>query len=278
MHGGPGSGSTPAARRFFDPRAYRIVLLDQRGCGRSRPLVSSKTDLEQNTTQHIIRDLESLRVHLAIDRWVILGVSWGTTLAVAYSQAHPDRIAALVLACVTTTSSAEVEWLTRGVGRIFPQQWERFSAHVSPLPSDTRIVDAYASLLFDEHPSVSARAAHEWCAWEDSHVSLAPGYTPNRRFLDPDFRLHFSRIVTHYWRNAAFLSDRLLENAGTLNGLRAELIHGAYDVSSPLETAWELHKRWPTSRLNVVRDAGHGGGSMPDYIVAALDSFSGAGV
>lgn len=273
LHGGPGSGSTSTARRFFDPEMYRIVLFDQRGCGRSRPLVVAKPDLEHNTTQHLIRDIEALRVHLSIDRWVVLGVSWGTTLALAYAQVHPDRIAALVLASVTTTSTREVEWLTRGVGRIFPHEWRRFAGYVSSLRSDAGIVDGYASLLFHEDPSVSARAAQEWCAWEDAHVSLAPGYTPNRRFLDADFRLRFARIVTHYWRNAAFLGDRLIANAASLNGLRAELIHGAYDISSPPDTAWELHERWPTSRLNIVSDAGHGGGSMPDYIVAALDGF-----
>lgn len=274
LHGGPGSGCAPGARRFFDPAAYQIVLLDQRGCGRSRPLVRSRPDLEHNTTQHLVRDIELLRTHLSIDRWVVLGGSWGTTLALAYAQAHPDRVAGLVLASVTTTSAREVEWITRGVGRIFPQQWERFRSHIEPLLNSMDIVDAYAQLLFDEDPSVSAKAAEEWCAWEDSHVSLAPGRAPNPRFADADFRLRFARIVTHYWSNAAFLvQHQLLDNAVALNAIEGVLLRGAYDVSSPMETAWELHKRWPTSRFEVVSDAGHGGGSMSRQIVAALDGF-----
>jgi proline iminopeptidase len=274
FHGGPGSGCTIGARRFFDPKAYKIVLFDQRGCGRSRPLASCKADLENNTTQHLIADVESLRAHLSIERWVVLGSSWGTTLALAYAQAHPENIAALVLACVAMTSRREVEWLTCGVGRVFPRQWERFASFVSSYRSGASIVDAYAALLFDNDASLSERAAQEWCVWEDAHVSLLPGYASNPRFFDADFRLRFARIVTHYWRHAAFLEEnQLLNNAGVLSAIPGTLVHGAHDVSSPLETAWELHKRWPKSRLDVVSDAGHGGGSMPDHIVAALDDF-----
>lgn len=274
FHGGPGSGSTPAARRFFDAEAYRIVLFDQRGCGRSEPLLASRSDLDFNTTQHLIGDIELLRRHLSIDRWVVLGVSWGTTLALAYAQTHPDRVAALVLACVTTTSRREVEWLTRGVRRFFPQQWERFASHIPNALQNASIVDAYASLLWDGDTSVSAKAAKEWCAWEDAHVSLAPGYAPNKRFADPVFRLRFARLVTHYWRHAAFLGeDQLLKNANSLSAIPGILIHGVYDVSSPCETAWQLHKRWRGSQLHMVQDAGHGGGSMPEQVVSALDEF-----
>lgn len=275
LHGGPGSGCTPGARRFFDPRAYRIVLFDQRGCGRSEPLVTRKSDLARNTTGHLIADVEALRLQLGVERWVVLGVSWGTTLALAYAQACAGRVAALVLASVTTSSAREVDWITCGVGSLFPRQWERFAAHVSPLLKEMRIVDAYARLLWDEDPSVSASAAREWCAWEDSHVSLGPARA-NPRFQDPDFRLRFARIVTHYWSNAAFLAEnQLLDNAPTLTAIDGVLIHGAYDVSSPPATAWELHKRWPRSRLQFISDAGHGGGSMPARIAAALDSFGG---
>lgn len=272
IHGGPGSGSTSAARRFFDPEQYRIVLFDQRGCGRSQPLLSHESQSQTNTTLHLIRDLEVLRKQLSIERWVMLGVSWGSTLALAYAQAYPQNVEALVLASVTTTSRREVEWITCGVGRIFPQQWEQFVAYIPESLKSERIVDAYAKLLFDDDPSVSAQAAAAWCAWEDSHVSPAPGYAPNRRFLDPDFRLRFARLVTHYWRNAAFLEDeQLLRNAGSLSAIPGILIHGRHDVSSPLETAWQLHKRWPGSDLHVVDDAGHGGGSLPEQVVAALD-------
>lgn len=272
LHGGPGSGSTPGARRFFDPEKYRIVLFDQRGCGRSQPLLSERSQLQTNTTQHLIRDLESLRTHLAIERWTILGISWGTTLALAYAQTHPQRVTALVLACVTTTSRDEVEWLTHGVSRVFPQQWERFASHVPASLRGERLVDAYAKLLFDDDPVVSARAAEEWCAWEDSHVSLAPDHRPNRRFQVPEFRLRFARIVTHYWRHAAFLEDdQLVRDVMSFSDIPGVLIHGRYDVSSPLQTAWRLHKRWLGSELRIVEDAGHGGGALSGEIVNALN-------
>lgn len=275
IHGGPGSCFTPGARRYFDPERYRVVLFDQRGCGRSQPLLSERAQLHMHTTRHLIRDLEILRTHLSIDRWLMLGVSWGSTLALAYAQTYPQYVASLVLACVTTTSRREVEWITSGVGRIFPQQWERFAAHIPESHKRERIVDAYADLLFDDDPVVSTAAAAEWCAWEDAHVSLAPGYVPNRRFADPDFRLRFARFVTHYWKHAAFLEEeQLLRDAGRLGAIPGVLIHGRHDVSSPLETAWQLHKRWPGSELQVIDDAGHGGGSLPERIVDALNQFA----
>ncbi len=277
FHGGPGSGCTPRARSFFDPDRYRIVLFDQRGCGRSRPLVDRRSRLRANTTQHLVRDIEFIRAHLAVERWTVLGLSWGSTLALAYAQTHPERVARLILASVTTTSRREVEWVTEGVGRIFPQQWERFVSHIPASLRSLPIVDAYAELFFDDDPSVSAAAAAEWCAWEDAHVSLAPSYTPNRRFLDPDFRLRFARIVTHYWRNAAFLEDgELLRNAPSLEGVPGILIHGRYDVSSPPDVPWELHKRWPGSELRILDDAGHGGGSFPEHVVSVLNEHRAA--
>ena len=272
IHGGPGSGSTPGARRFFDPDAYRIVVIDQRGCGRSEPLLHERSQLEVNTTRRLISDLEAIRTHLSIERWTMLGVSWGSTLALAYAQAHTPRVAGLVLGPVTTTSRREVEWITGDVGRIFPEQWDRFAAHVPASLRNMRIVDAYASLLFDDDPSICAAAAVEWCAWEDAHVSLSPGHAPNRRFLDPDFRLRFARIVTHYWKHAAFLEDdQLLHNAPSLSEVPGFLLHGRYDVSSPLQTAWRLHRGWPGSELLVLDGAGHGGGSLAAQIVAALN-------
>lgn len=273
LHGGPGGGATPGSRRFFDPEVYRIILFDQRGCGRSRPLASDpEADLRTNTTQHLIADMEALREHLNVERWVILGISWGTTLALAYAQAHRDRVAALVLALVTTTSRREVEWLTRDVGRLFPQEWQRFCTAVPAALRHLPLVNAYAAMLFDAAPEVRAHAAREWCLWEDAHVSLAPDHCPNPRFEDPDFRLLFARLVTHYWRHAAFLDeDQLLRGAPSLNGIPGVLIHGRYDVSSPLETAWQLAQRWTTSDLQVLHDAGHGNNdSFPRAVVRAL--------
>lgn len=277
LHGGPGSGSSPGQRRFFDPEAYRIVLIDQRGSGRSRPLASEPdVDLGTNTTHHLIADIEALRQHLGVESWIVLGLSWGTTLGLAYAQAHPQRVNALVLGLVTTTSRREVEWITRDVGRIFPREWDRFAAVVPEALQHLPLVDAYAELLFHTDLAVRDHAAREWCTWEDAHISLTPGHRPSPRYEDPEFRLRFARLVTHYWRNAAFLEEeQLLRDAHTLDGIPGVLIHGKYDVSGPLETAWRLSQSWTTSRLQVIDDAGHGGGdTLLAAIVGALDEFA----
>ncbi len=279
LHGGPGSGCTPRNRCYFDPEVYKTVLTDQRGCGRSRPRVEKAADLEVNTTAHLIEDLERLREHLRIDRWLLLGASWGTTLGLAYAQRYPHRVAAMVLACVTTTSRREVNWITRDMGRIFPEQWEKFASVAALCPSaPPNLVDVYAALAFSSDPGVRELAAREWCAWEDTHISLTPGYQPSRRFDDRDFRLLFTRLVTHYWRNAAFLAeDQLIRNASLLNGIPGVLLHGRYDISSPLETAWKLHQQWQGSVLRVIDDAGHGGGTMSESIVEAMNRRTGQG-
>lgn len=277
LHGGPGSGCSANQRRFFDPERYRAVLFDQRGSGRSQPRASAPdADLAANTTRHLIADIEALRVMLCVERWTVLGLSWGTTLGLAYAQAHPDRVCAIVLGLVTTTSRREVQWITEDVGRIFPREWHKLADAVPDHLRHMRLVDAYAKLLADPNTIVRDDAARAWCAWEDAHVSLAPGHTPSPRFEDPAFRLGFARLVTHYWRHAAFLEDdQLIRDAGILNGIPGVLIHGRYDVSSPLETAWRLSKVWTTSRLHVLDDAGHGGGELfPGIVAGALDDFS----
>lgn len=272
LHGGPGSGASPGQRRFFDPEIHLGVIFDQRGAGRSRPLASEPdADLSVNTTQHLIADMELLRQQLGIERWIVMGLSWGTTLSLAYAQTHPQRVIALVLGLVTTTSRREVEWITEDVGRIFPQEWDRFAAAVPEELRGMRIVDAYARLVMDPDPAVRDRAAREWCTWEDAHVSLAPGHQPSPRYEDPEFRLRFARLVTHYWSNHAFLGeDQLLRNAAMLDGIPGTLIHGRYDVSGPLETPWRLSQNWPTSELHIMEDAGHGGADLPDLVRDAL--------
>jgi len=278
LHGGPGSGCSPNQRRFFDPDVYRAVLFDQRGAGRSRPLASAPdADLGVNTTAHLIADIEALRELHGIGQWTtILGLSWGTTLGLAYAQAQRQRVRSLVLGFVTTTSRREVEWITEGVGRIFPQEWERFANAVPEGLRHLPLVDAYAALLADPDPAVHEQAAREWCIWEDAHVSLTPDHQPSPRYNDPEFRLRFARLVTHYWQHAAFLDEaQLLRDAATLNGIPGMLIHGRYDVSSPLETAWQLAKDWTTSELHILGDAGHGGGDtfMPT-VIGALNRFA----
>jgi len=277
LHGGPGSGCSAGQRHFFDPGLYRAVLFDQRGSGRSRPLASSPdADLSTNTTAHLIADIEMLRVMLGVDRWTVLGLSWGTTLGLAYAEAHPQRVRAMVLGFVTTTSRREVQWITEDVARIFPREWDRFANAVPDHLRHLSLVDAYAAMLSDGDPAVRDQAASEWCAWEDAHVSLTPGHVPNPRFQDPDFRLLFARLVTHYWRHAAFLEeDQLIRDAPKLNGIPGVLIHGRYDVSSPPVTAWRLSRQWTTSRLHILDDAGHGGGNeFTPLVLGALKEFA----
>lgn len=276
LHGGPGSGATAGARRYFDPDAYRVVLFDQRGSGRSRPLASEPdADLSTNTTAHLIADIERLREFHGVDRWTVLGISWGTTLGLAYAQAHPRHVAALVLAAVSTDTRREIEWITRDVGRIFPREWDRFAAAVPDRLRDLPLADAYATLLFDPDPAVRERAAREWCAWEDAHISLAPGHTPSQRYQDPEFRLRFARLVTHYWRHAAFLEGgQLLRGAAGLGGIPGVLIHGRYDVSSPLDIAWQLSRTWPGSQLRLIDDEGHGGSDFNAAITSALTELA----
>jgi proline iminopeptidase len=275
LHGGPGSGSSLGIRRSFDPAAYRAVVYDQRGCGRSRPLAdSAAADLTTNTTQHLIGDIELLREHLGIDRWVVSGGSWGVTLALAYAQQHPERVAAMVLAAVTSGTRRETDWITRDMRRVFPREWDAYAAGVPESERDGDLSAAYARLLADPDPAVTSRAALAWCSWEDTHVSLAPGAQPHLRYADPTFRQVFARLVTHYWSNGCFLDDTPIR-AGTdrIAAIPAVLIHGRYDVSGPLDTAWDLHKAWPASRLVVCEEDGHGGTGMTAAMVDALDSF-----
>ncbi len=272
LHGGPGSPPNAGTRRSFDPARWNAVFFDQRGCGRSRPLVSEPgADLTTNTTDHLVRDIERLRVHLGIDRWVVVGGSWGVTLALVYAERHPGQVLGLVLGAVTSGRLRETQWVTRDMGRLFPREWDEF---VGFLPEDERggdLAAAYARRLASPDPAVQEEAALRWCTWEDTHMSLAPGAGPRLQLRDPQWRLVFARLVTHYWGHGCFLPDgEVLANVHRIAQLPAVLVHGRHDVSGPLDTAWELHKRWPASRLVIVDDAGHFGGSMNDELDAAI--------
>jgi proline iminopeptidase len=266
LHGGPGSGLQTGYRQFFDPERYLIVSFDQRGCGRSLPLASDPdSDLASNTTQALLADIEQLREHLGIERWLLTGVSWGTTLALAYAQAHPERVSEIVLAAVTTTSRAEVTWITETIRCIFPEAWSEFERMANRRAGES-LIDAYYRLI--RHPNRRTRelAAEAWCKWEDA-VSLKP----QGRFADSDFRLNFATLVIHYFANAAFLEGKeILRNMKFIAHLPGVLIHGRLDVSGPLQTAWQLHQCWSKSRLIVVETEGHGGAVMWSEFAKAI--------
>lgn len=278
VHGGPGSGSSPGTRRWFDPDRYRIVLFDQRSCGRSEPHAGQpEVDLSANTTQHLIADMESLRDHLGIERWQVWGRSWGTTLGLAYAEAHPDRVTEMILASVVTTTRREVDWVTRAMGRVFPEAWERFRDAVPAGERDGNLAAAYCRMLHDPDPDVRDRAARAWCDWEDTHIATDPGHVRSDRYDDPRFRLCFARLVTHYWSNAAFLPDnQLLDEVGQLDGISALLVHGRMDISGPADIAWALSRGWSTAELMVVDGVGHAGEhpAVIEAVLAATDRFA----
>jgi proline iminopeptidase len=275
VHGGPGSGLGTGNRRYFDPERYRLVLFDQRGCGRSTPHASDPaTDMSVNTTDHLIADMERLREHLGIERWLLYGGSWGSTLILAYAERYPERVSEIMLLGVTTTRRSETDWLYRGVGRFFPEEWARFRAGVPEAERDGDLVAAYARLIEDPDPEVRSKAAADWLAWEDAVISLEPQGTPKAySSRPPDAALAFVRICAHYFSHGAWLEEgELLRNAGRLTGIPAVLMHGRLDLGSPLGTAWELAQAWPDAQLVVIDDSGHtGSDTMRDEILRTLE-------
>jgi proline iminopeptidase len=260
LHGGPGSGCSPWHRRLFDPGAYRLVLFDQRSCGRSTPHASAPdTDLASNTTPHLIADMERLRQHLGIARWLVLGGSWGSTLALAYAERHPDRVTEMILFGVTTGRRKEFDWLFRGgVAVLFPEQWERLRAALPAAERDGDVVEAYQRRLNDPDPTVRRRAAEAWCLWESATLAWPPTTELAERFTDPTFAMAFARIVTHYVHHDAWLQDGcLLRDADALADIPGILVNGRFDLQAPIANAWELQRAWPRAELVIVDDAGH---------------------
>ena len=278
VHGGPGQGCSPNMRRAFDPQRYRIVLFDQRGCGRSIPHAGDPaTDMAFNTTDHLIADMEALRVHLGIDRWLVSGGSWGSTLALAYAQRHTSRVSEIVLNAVTTSRRAETEWLYGGAARFFPEAFERFRAHVPEADRDGDLIAAYARRMEDPNPEVRLAAARAWSAWEDAVLSLESNVAASPYGDQPtDDLLAFVRICTHYLRHGAWLEDgALIRDAGRLAGIPGVLIHGRRDMSCPIDTAWALARAWPGAELIDVADAGHlRSDSKRAALLHALDTFA----
>ncbi|GAA3490816.1 prolyl aminopeptidase [Streptomyces cremeus] len=275
VHGGPGTGSSPRNRKLFDPDRYRLVLFDQRGCGRSTPHVADPTtSLEHNTTPHLVADMEKLREHLGVERWLLFGGSWGSTLILAYAQAFPERVSGIVLAGVTTTRRSETAWLYGGVGRFFPEAYARFRAGV---PQDERddLVAAYARRASSTDLAVRDQAVADWCAWEDAVLSLEPAKPAAAPYTGrPEAgRISLVRIASHYFAHGAWLAEgELLRGAGKLSGIPGVLLQGRHDLGSPPHTAWELARAWPDANLHIFDDSGHMGGTgMGQTLQQTLD-------
>ncbi len=273
LHGGPGSGCEPYHRRFFDPLRYRIVLFDQRGCGRSKP----HAELQGNTTGALVADIESIREYLGIDRWLVFGGSWGSTLALAYGQAHPQRVTGLILRGIFLCREREIHWFYQeGAGRIFPDYWQDFLA---PIPEAERgdLVAAYHRRLTGDNELARLAAAKAWSIWEGRSASLLPSESIVSHLGSPHTALSMARIECHYFVNRAFMEpNQLLREMPRIAHIPGLIVHGRYDLICPLESAWELHRAWPGSELQVVPDAGHAA-SEPGIcaaLVEATDRFA----
>jgi proline iminopeptidase len=253
VHGGPGGGSSPAMRRYFDPNIFRIVLFDQRGCGKSRP----HAEIENNTTWHLVSDMERIREEIGIDNWIVFGGSWGATLSLLYAQAHPERVIHIVLRGVFLMQQSELDWFyAGGAGKFWPEPWERF---VSLIPEDERedLIEAYARRLFCGHRSTEIRYAQAWAKWENALASVhSAGYGGD---APPDYARAFSRLENHYFRNAGFLREdgQILKDMEKIKHIPGAIVQGRYDMICPPHTAYVLAKTWPRSDLRMVRNAGH---------------------
>lgn len=274
LHGGPGGGASPEMRRLFDPERYRVILHDQRGCGRSTPYA----DLSENTTWDLIKDIEKLRERLDIDRWLVMGGSWGSTLALAYAATHPDRVAGLILRGVFLLLRSEIQWFYQnGASNIFPDAFERY-ASVIPAAERADLVGAFHKRLLSPDRAVRLRAARAWARWEGETISFAgPSALPSR-FNDDQFVEAFARIEAHYFQNNGFFPHDgwLLGQADRFRHIPGRIIHGRYDVCTPLSSAWALSKVWPNAKLEIVPDAGHSATEpgIADALVRASDFFA----
>ena len=268
VHGGPGAGCDEASRRWFDPNVYRIVTFDQRGCGRSTPHAS----LDRNTTWDLVADMERIRERLGIEKWVLFGGSWGSTLALAYAQTHPERVHALILRGIFLCRPQEISWFYQaGASRLFPDYWEDYLA---PIPAEERddLVGAFYRRLTGSDQIAQMHAAKAWSVWEGRTATLRPNNQVIERFSDAQRALSIARIECHYFVNNAFLEeDQLLRDMHKIAHIPGVIVHGRYDVICPLDNAWALHQAWPNSELLIIRDAGHAAGEpgITDALVRA---------
>jgi proline iminopeptidase len=274
LHGGPGAGATPGHRRFFDPACYRIVIFDQRGAGRSQPL----GELSENTTPHLIADIEMLREQLGIERWLVFGGSWGSTLALAYAEQHPDRVSALVLRGIFLCRRSEIDWFLYGMKNVFPEPW-RVLAEYLPEAERGDILAAYHAQLIDPDPAVHMPAAHAWSTFEGSCSTLLPSPETIAHFASDQVALGLARIEAHYFMNDIFLPvNSLLDNVARIRHLPAIIVQGRYDMVCPIVSADDLHRAWPEAEYIVIPDAGHSAWEpgICAELVAATERFKGA--
>ena len=273
IHGGPGAGTTANDRRFFDPEKYRIILFDQRGAGQSKPHAS----LHENTTQHLINDLETIRQELGVDRWVVFGGSWGSTLSLAYAQTHTDRVLALILRGIFLCRDQDIRWFYQdGASHIFPDYWEDYM-HVIPKAERDDMLNAYYRHLTSPNDIERMAAAKAWSTWEGRCATLDPNPAVVERFGDPHTAVAMARIEAHYFVNKIFLEkDQLTNNAYKLANIPGYIVHGRYDMVCPIDQAFALHKAWPQATLEIIRDAGHASSEpgIVDALVKATDEVA----
>ena len=275
LHGGPGAGITPNNRRLFDPARYEVILFDQRGCGRSTPYA----DLTNNTTWHLVADIERLREKFGFQKWQVFGGSWGSTLALAYAQTHTERVSELILRGIYTVTRAELDWYYRfGVSQMFPEKFERFLAPLKTPEQRADPVSAYRALLTGEDEAVKIEAAKAWTIWEGETITLLPDPAVIAPYYEGAYALAFARIENHYFFHDSWLKERqLLDNAHLLTGIPGVIVHGRYDMPCPARYAWELHKAWPEAEFHIIEGAGHAywEPGILDRLIRATDTFAG---
>ncbi|MEG3176450.1 prolyl aminopeptidase [Sphingomonas sp. RB3P16] len=273
LHGGPGGGISPSHRRLFDPTRYDVLLFDQRGCGRSTPHAS----LEANTTWHLVEDIERMRALVGVERWLVFGGSWGSTLALAYAETHPERVSALILRGIYTATPAELAWYYQfGVSEMFPDKWAGF---VAPIPEAERgnMIQAYRRILTGDDAAAQLEAAKAWTIWEGETITLLPDPAMTEAFQDGHFALAFARIENHFFAHNAWLEDgQLLRDAGKLAGIPGTIVHGRYDMPCPARYAFALHQAWPEADFHLIEGAGHAYSEpgILDQLIRATDRFA----
>jgi proline iminopeptidase len=274
LHGGPGGGFSPKHRRQFDPALYDLILFDQRGCGKSVPNAS----LEANTTWHLVADIERLRELAGFDKWLVFGGSWGSTLALAYAETHPERVSELVVRGIYTLTRAELEWYYQfGVSEMFPDKWERFLAPI-PLAERGDMMAAYRKRLVGDDKAEQLRCALAWSQWEGQTITLLPEPETSDKFGQDDFAIAFARIENHYFVHAGWMEEgQLLQGAHKLHGIPGAIVHGRYDMPCPARYAWLLHKAWPDASFELIEGAGHAFSEpgILDALIRATDRFAG---